>query len=272
MTVRYPLALRLAPVPALALLAVVVVQAAAAPTAIDAFERSVGILVAAGVAVAAVVARPAWTLSAALVLSIFSSHWDELGAPVDLDRVVVLLGLSSLLYREWRHRDGRLQTRPVDWALAVLVLYVVVSGLLSGELSRDRGDRFELIDSFGLVPFAFFFAAPFAFRTERDRRVLLGALVGLGFYLGTVAILETTGPEELIVPSYITDDSIGGHHDRARGPTLDAGANGIAMFGCGVAAAIAFMRWRSRWRWFALLVAGLCALGVLLALTRAGWI
>jgi O-antigen ligase len=42
---------------------------------------------------------------------------------------------------------------------------------------------------------------------------------------------------------------------------------------CAVGAAIAFVRWENRrWRMFALSVAGLCMLGVLLSLTRAVWL
>jgi putative inorganic carbon (hco3(-)) transporter len=118
-----------------------------------------------------------------------------------------------------------------------------------------------------------FFVAPRVYRGERERQVLLGTLVALGGYLGLTALLETTGPEALVFPQYILDPAIGTHADRARGPFAEAGANGLMLFFCGVAAALAVMRWRDRRaRGAAGLVVLLCALGVLLTVTRAAWL
>jgi putative inorganic carbon (HCO3(-)) transporter len=177
-----------------------------------------------------------------------------------------------VLAREWRHRDGRLQTRPVDWLLALAAFYAVMSGVLAGSLDESH-PRFLLLDRFGLLPFMVFFVAPFAFRTERDRRVLLGALVVMGLYLGLDALLETTGPRSVLVPGYINDPLQGIHFDRARGPFLEAGAMGIALYAGAVASAIAFVKWvNPERRLFALLVVGLCSVGVVLTLTRAVWL
>jgi putative inorganic carbon (HCO3(-)) transporter len=264
--------LRLALVPVAAFLAFVALQASVQATPADAFERAILLVAGGGVLVAAVVLPPAWPLSAALVLSLFSSHWDQLGSSVDFGRILLGIGVLSVIVRERRHGDGRLQTRPVDWLLALTGIYALLSAWVAGTLS-DVGARFELIDTYGLIPFAVFFAAPFAFRTERERRVLLGAIVLIGVYLGVDAVLERTGARSLVVPSYINDKNIGIHYDRARGPFLDGGANGIALYACGVGAVVAFGRWRSRrWRAFALFVAGLCLVGVILALTRAAWL
>ena len=272
MTAGGRLSLRIAAITLAAIVAFVAAQAAATPTAVEGFERLLGLVVLAGIAAAAVAAPPAWMVSIALALSMFQGSWDSMGAPIDFDRYAVLLAIASVLAREWRHRDGRLQTRPIDWLLAVAALYVLCSILVSGQVSNEDA-RFEFLDRFGLIPFALFFVAPFAFRTEADRRVLLGTLLGVGTYLGITAILETTGPEALVVPHYINDPTQGIHADRARGPFLEAGANGIVMYACGVAAIIAFTKWRSpRARALALFVAALCLVGVILALTRVVWI
>ncbi|MEA2399314.1 MAG: putative inorganic carbon ((-)) transporter, partial [Thermoleophilaceae bacterium] len=272
MTARRGLGLRLAAIPLAALMAYAATRGVAAPTPADGFERVVGLVALAGLAIAAMTAPPAWTLSGALVLSMFQSHWQLMGVSVSLDRYAMLFVIACVLVREWRHRDGRLQTQPVHWILILFGLYALGSAWIGGGLS-DHQARFELIDKLGLIPFLVFFAAPFAFRTEADRRVLLGALVAIGAYLGVIAVLETTGPKALIVPHYITDPTQGIHSDRARGPFLDAGANGIALYACAVASVIAFIKWRDRrWRVVALLVAGLCLLGVVFALTRAAWL
>lgn len=272
MTAGARLGLRLAAIPVAALMAYAVAQAASAPSAVDGFERGLWVIVLGGVAVTAFAVPPAWSISGALALSMFQRNWDLLGAPFSVDRYAILLAIASVLAREWRHRDGRLQTRPIDWLLIVTALYAVCSALVVGALAYDD-PRFELLDRFGLIPFALFFIAPFAFRTEADRRVLMGTLVGVGGYLGVTAVLETIGADPLIVPSYITDDSVGIHADRARGPFLEAGANGLILYACAVAAVIAFLKWNDpRARKIALFVAGLCLLGVILALTRVVWI
>ena len=273
MTLRrpFPLALLSAAVLA-AVCALAAVEAADAPTTLDGYARAVGVVAVAGVSVAALLAPPAWTLTGGLVLAIFSSHWELLGVPIGVDRLVLAIGIGSLLAREWRHRDGRLATRPIDWLLILAGLYALVSAALAGTL-EDPQSRFTLLDRFGLIPFALFFAAPFAFRTERDRRVLLGALVALGLYLGLDALIETTGPRDLIVPSYINDPLEGIHFDRARGPFLDASAMGMALYAGMIAASIALVRWRSiEARILAVAVVALCGVGIVLTQTRAVWL
>lgn len=271
MTARRLLAPFLVAVPVAALMAYAVARGAP-EASVDGFETVAAAIIVVCVGAAAIVAPPAWAISGAFVLTLFQNHWDALGVSLSVDRYLMLLVIASILVREWRHRDGRLATRPIDWLLAVAMIYAATSAWVVGELTTNDG-RFELIDRFGVMPFLLFFLAPLVFRTERERRILLGTLVGIGAYLGVTAVLETTGPDALIVPSYIADPAQGIHADRARGPFLDAGANGVAMYMCAVAAAIAFVKWRDRrWRMFALGVAGLCLLGVLLTLTRAVWL
>jgi O-antigen ligase len=260
-------------VPAVAaLLALAAVAAAQAPSSVSGFERGAGLVALAGLGVASLLVRPAWTLSVAIVLSAFSSHWSLLGAPFALDRFALGLCVVSVLARELRHRDGRLQTEPIHWLLILVALYAFVSMTVSGTLGESY-PRFTLMDRFGVLPFAMFFVAPFAFRTRTDRQILIGALVALGAYLGLTAVFETTGPRSLVVPNYINDPTEGIHFDRARGPFLEANGNGVALFFCAVASAMAFATWESRkWRAVALAVGGLCMLGVLLTVTRAIWL
>ncbi|MEY2441105.1 MAG: putative inorganic carbon ((-)) transporter, partial [bacterium] len=56
-------------------------------------------------------------------------------------------------------------------------------------------------------------------------------------------------------------------------PFLEAAANGLALYGCLVASIVAaYFADSRRWRHAALAVAALCALGILLTLTRAVWL
>ena len=77
----------------------------------------------------------------------------------------------------------------------------------------------------------------------------------------------------LVVPSYIANPAVGDHFGRARGPFVEAGAEGLALYACAVAASVAFVLWRQRWeRALAASVATLCLVGVLLTETRAIWL
>ena len=220
----------------------------------------------------ALATRPAWPLSIGLGLAIFSGHWDTMGIPVAFDRALLLSGVVSALVRARVRDPDALRTRPVDWLLVVVATYALLSALFAGTLGEVEA-RFALIDRFSLLGFALFFAAPRAFATERDRRILLGTLIAVGGYLGLTALFETLGPSALVVPDYIEDPFVGTHLDRARGPFAEAAANGMMLFSCGVAAAIAATTWRgSPWRTVAGAVLVLCALGVLLTVTRAAWI
>jgi putative inorganic carbon (HCO3(-)) transporter len=218
---------------------------------------------------------PAWTLSLGVVLSVFAGNWSLVGIPGQLapDRVLLVAGIATVLLRGPAMRDrAPLRIEPVHWLLFMVALYAIVSAILAGTFLQN-GPFFELLEQFGLVPFAVFLVAQQAFRTERQRRVLLGALVALGAYLGLTALFEGIGVHELIVPSYIGDPSVGIHFGRARGPFLEAVTNGVGLFACAVAVGVALATWRDRTaRLGAALVLALCTLGLLFTLQRSIWV
>ncbi len=266
---RFPVLLTLAGI------AVVVagsVGLAARSSGATTFHHVAAVAVAGGVAVLALAARPAWTLSLGLALAVFSGEWSHLSSPVPLDRVVIALGIISTLVRERRRTGEPLRTRPIDWLLMIVALYAVGSAYAAGTLGNKLA-LFRLLDRFSLVGFALFYVAPIAFRDARDRRILLGVLVALGAYLGLTALFETTGPHGLVFPSYINNPAVGIHFGRARGPFVEAAANGLALYGCAVAACIAAVTWVDRRaRGAAVCVMVLCLLGTLFTLTRSVWI
>jgi putative inorganic carbon (hco3(-)) transporter len=268
-------AVPLAAVPAVAIAAGLFVAAtiAASPNSVEGFKLGAGLLGAVGLACVAVMARPAWTLSLGLALSVFNTHWSNMGVPFSVDRVFLVAGVASVVVREVRAGGWRrLRTEPVHWLLAVAALYAVVSAVLVGTVG-DHSAQAGLLGRLGIIPYLLFFVAPFAFREERDRRVLLGTLVALGAYLGVTALLETTGPKALVVPGYITDPNVGIHFGRARGPLVEASGNGFVLFACLIACVMAFGTWRSRrWRQVSVAIAALCTLGVLFTVTRSTWL
>ena len=257
---------------ALVVAAGVAVSTRGSATNADAFEQAAGALAGLAVVWMALTARPAWPLSIGLALTAFSGHWDTLGVPVALDRLLIGTAIVSTLVRARVRSPDALKARPIDCLLALVAIYAIGSSLIA-DTWQYESVRFAMLDRLSLVGFALFFVAPKAFREERDRRVLLGTLVALGAYLGLTALFETVGPDALVVPDYISDPNVGTHSDRARGPFAEAAANGLALYACLIASFIAALKWRDRrWRQVAGIVVALCALGILLTVTRAAWI
>jgi O-antigen ligase len=218
---------------------------------------------------------PAYTLSAAMLLTPFAGNWPRLGVPGPLspDRLLLAGGILALLLRAppVRHRP-KLQISAIHWVLAVAALYALGSALVVGTWS-DREALFKIIDAFGVMPFLLFLVAPLAFATPRQRELLLLTFVALGAYLSLVTIFETAKLDALVWPKYILDPTYGIHQGRGRGPFVDAVANGLALYTCAVACAIAVTAWRSPLsRASAVLVGLLCVVGAFLSLERSVWI
>jgi len=217
---------------------------------------------------------PAWVFGAAIVAFVFNGNWSQLGLPslIAPDRFLILVAVVSLLFGRAARTRPAIRIEPLHKLLTVLLLYAAVSAALAGTLIAEQGG-YRLLDRLGVLPFLMFLLAPVAFRTERQRRILLGMLVALAAYLGLTALFETVGPHALVFPRYILDENVGIHAGHARGPFAEAEANGVALFGCAVACAMAVAMWR---RAGARLVAGaialLCAVDCLFTLQRAVWI
>lgn len=219
--------------------------------------------------------HPSWTLSGALILSVFAGNWELVGLPGYLapDRILIVLAIAAVVVRAPPVR-GRpsLLFGPAHWAMIILLLWTVGSALVV-ETIEIRGELFEILERLGVLPFALFLVAPLVFDTEERRRRLLAALVTLGGYLGATAALETIGATGLIFPRFITDPSVGIHVDRARGPFLEAVTNGAGLYAGIVGAGIGLTVWREWWqRWAMLAVLGLCGAGVLFTETRSVWL
>jgi O-antigen ligase len=235
----------------------------------------IGCLVAASLAFLLWRADPAWTLTAGLVLSPMASNWPQVGIPgaASPGRLLLIAGIGAVLLRApgTRGKPRRLVITHVHYILLATVVYAGVSAAAAGTLF-EKAAFFRLFDVFGVVPFLVFLVAPVAFHDDRSREVLLAGLVGLGCYLGLVALFETAGPRPLVFPRFILSASDPADH-RAMGIFLDPVMNGTGMFVCGVAAAVALAVWR---RPMARLIAGmtiaLCFAGVLFTLERSVWL
>lgn len=227
----------------------------------------------AGAAYLCVFVAPSWLISIGLGLTVFSGNSQHLGLPIGPDRLFIAAGLASIVLGLPGHQpERRVLWRPLHAVLALVAAIAIVSAYGAGTLETSSG-IFSLLDRLGLVPFLVFALAPVIYGTQRDRNALLTVLVVVGGYLGLTAILEGLGNVELTFPPYIADPTLGIHFGRARGPFLEGVANGLALYGCAVASAVAAYVWeRPLHRRLAAIVAILCIVGTIFTLTRAVWL
>jgi putative inorganic carbon (hco3(-)) transporter len=218
--------------------------------------------------------EPAWLLTAALLASAFNGNWGALGFPPMFapDRLLLFAAIAAILVRSPGALGvPRFRLQPVHALLLATLAWAVGSAIAAGTFGESNS-TFVLLDRF-TVPFLVFALAPLAFHERRHRAGLLTALVAFGGYLGLTAVFEAIGPHALVFPSYILDPSYGYHAERARGPFVEATANGVGLYVSAVAAAVAFATWEGRRRKaFAAAVLSVCALGLLLTLTRSVWV
>jgi len=178
---------------------------------------------------------------------VFSGNWRYMHVPLPLDRLLLTFGFLALAFRGVRNvsPERRLLFSPLHLLMLSLVVYATLSALWAGTLSTSLG-LYAILDRLGVIPFLLFTTAPLLFGSERGRRTLLAVLVAVGLYLGFTALLEGVGLTRLTLPSYIHNPTVGIHFGRARGPFVESVADGLSMFMCGVAAAVALTSWRQR--------------------------
>ena len=217
----------------------------------------------------------AWLFSFAIALALFSGHWRDVGLPslVSPDRLVLCAAFVVLLLR-----DPELGRRPYfRFTLAHAVLlaaaaYAICSAIAAQTIGHS-GALFPLLDRFGLVPFLLFAAGPLAFATEHQRRILLGTLLAVGAYLGLTALCEGLGLNSLLFPHYLATLGTEVQEGRARGPFGDAAVNGVGLFYCAVAAAVAYATIpRPGVRRLALAVGALCLFDLIFTQERSVWL
>jgi len=218
---------------------------------------------------------PAYTFSVAIFLSPIAGNWQELGFPtgLDPDRIMLTFAIVQVLFRAPAVRDRPPLKFTTAHLLLGLALLYVISSALSAKTLLVKDPLFKIIDAFGVLPFLAFLTAPLAFRTPRQRAILLVALVALGVWLGLTVWFETAHVDALVWPRYILNPHYGIHVGRGRGPFVDAVANGFALFVCAACCGVAVATWsRPGARVLAGVTALTCLVGSFLSLERSVWI
>jgi len=210
------------------------------------------------------IAAPCLLFLATLTLMLFR--------PPDLqfyaaDRIAFLLLVMIVLLRASILRLPFWVTRSVSLPMIGLLL-LACSAVLTQPFEAVTC---SLLAAKFVVPFILFHLSMLVFSNSASlRRFETFSLLVLT-YLSFTAIAFLVGAKALIFPSFILDESLGIHADRARGPFLQAVANGVTLNMLGLIALDAFRRGRLR---------GICAIALLVALplailatmTRAVWL
>jgi O-antigen ligase len=155
----------------------------------------------------------------------------------------------------------------------VASLSLPMLGLTALAVTRALREPFDaqawsILASKFIVPFTLFHLAILVFRGASARRHFeIFVLLVLG-YLVFTAIAFLVDARSLIFPRFILDESMGFHPDRARGPFLQAVANGVSLNLLGILALASADKRKTAvlLPWLAL------PLAVLATMTRAVWI
>ena len=184
----------------------------------------------------------------------------------EIDRIAFGLLVVGVVGRAIVHRQ-KLAIERASWPMLGLTLLALAS-LIGQPLDNETG---SLLAAKLIVPFTLFHLAGLVFREESQfRHFEIFALIVLA-YLSFTAIAFLVGTNSLIFPRFILDESLGFHADRARGPLLQAVANGVSLNLLGLLAFHAYRRGRVRGiKMVALLMS--VPFAILATMTRAVWL
>ena len=185
----------------------------------------------------------------------------------EIDRIAFGLLLLVVVGRAMVQRQQLVVLERITWPMLGLTSLALVT--VMGQ--PFNSETWSLLASKFIVPFVLFHLAGMVFTGEREfRQFEIFALMVLA-YLSFIAIAFLVGARALIFPRFILDESLGFHPDRARGPFLQAVANGVSLNILGLVALHAYKRGSVRGLKMALLLASV-PVAILATMTRAVWL
>ena len=219
-----------------------------------------------------VVAAPLQALMNAPVLLFLLTLAVMLFRPPDLDvypvdRIAFCLLVFIVLLRALALRQPL--RCPFRLALPMVGLTALAA---ASALSRpfDVGTWSVLTAKF-IVPFTFFWLCPLVFPKGRNLQWLERFLLAVLAYLIWTALAFLVGAHSLIFPRFILEETLGIHAERARGPFLQAVANGVTLNLLGLFAIERYRGGKLSGIWSLLLLCTL-PLAIVATKTRAVWV
>lgn len=184
-----------------------------------------------------------------------------------LDRIAFLILIAAFLLRCAMKREPLRFRLTAAWPLGVLLVLSLISIL--GQPFETK--TWSVLAAKYIVPYGLFHIARYSFRDEQSQRTLEKFSLVVLAYLCFIAIAFLVGASDLIYPRFILDRSLSIHVDRARGPFLQAVANGVSLNMLGLIALNAYRRDRLNSFWGGIFLIALPA-AILATKTRAVWL
>jgi O-antigen ligase len=185
----------------------------------------------------------------------------------DLDRIALALLTGVVALRAFTLRQPLRIAGPVTWPLAALCL-LALADLLPGPLQAQAWSTFA---AKWAVPFVLYHLAQLVFDHPASLRQFETYLLAVLAYLSLMAVFFLMDARALVVPAFILNPSLGIHADRARGPFLQAVANGVALILLALVALDSYRRRRLRGP-LAVAFAMVVPIAVLATKTRGVWV
>jgi O-antigen ligase len=221
---------------------------------------------------AATLVRPLHVLAAVPVLLFLGAltamllrHPDV--AFYEVDRVAFGLLVIGVAARAVVLRQRLFAVERASWPMMGLTLLAILS--LYGQPFEQ--ETWCLLAAKFIVPFTLFHLAALVFTDEGSLRGFEVFSLLVLAYLCFTAVAFLVGATGLIFPRFILDESLGNHADRARGPLLQAVANGVSLNLLGLLALHAMCR-RTLRGLKAWLLLGSLPVAILATMTRAVWL
>jgi len=185
----------------------------------------------------------------------------------EIDRIAFVLLVIGVVGRAVVLRQRLFVMERATWPMIGLTVLAVAS-----VIGRPfDNETWCLLAAKYIVPFALFHLVRLIFEDEKQfRHFEIFALIVLA-YLSFTAIAFLVGAHSLIFPHFILDESLGHHADRARGPLLQAVANGVSLNMLGLLVLHAYRRGSVRGAKVVLVLASL-PIAILATMTRAVWL
>jgi len=156
---------------------------------------------------------------------------------------------------------------PVTFPLMVLLLLAFSQAVAE----PYRAETWSLFAARWFTPFVLFHVAGYIFDTPEALKKFDIFLLLVLAYLSLTSVFFMIGMNDLIFPRFILDQRLGIHAERARGPFLQAVANGVALNLLGLIALDSFRRRRLRGVWAVLFFLAF-PLAIIATKTRAVWL
>lgn len=185
----------------------------------------------------------------------------------EIDRVAFGLLVIGVVTRAVVLRQRLFAFERASWPMMGLTLLAVLS--VYGQ-PFDQ-ETWCLLAAKFIVPFTLFHLAALVFTDEKSLRGFETFSLLVLAYLCFTAVAFLVGAKGLIFPRFILDESLGNHADRARGPLLQAVANGVSLNLLGLLALHSVCRRRLRGL-KAWLLLGSLPFAILATMTRAVWL